>query len=414
MKREHDRAKQRTCRLGSLAGGALGFTLAELLIAIGILGVGLAMAAALFPAGAKANKDSADDVLGTIVCENGLAIAMRKLETVHVPPNGGNFSDVTTWVDPSDLEYPAGGGDDVGYFVVARQVKPPANDYQLVVISYRKHPDGGRVMLGVVNGEQGASGKEFKITGGDVQVGSAVVIKGPPESGGGDGSAWVSLDNSNLGAGYARYGPWQPKTAPLTAAHLGTYDQLQPLPPGGLGFWAAWTFSVTSGSCYEINMSFGQRAGGVPAAPFLVNDVPAGTVNQQTANPGVLTWGTIGTCGPIVGDTLKVTLTDGCMTSGLTLADCVRIREVAGADAGDVNPAVGTYAIIESLGESPDGILATLDRAMPFSEAVSAFVVYQKKDPNDNDAETPGAPMSGSPVMSVMSIRTPLKRTPLQ
>ena len=38
--------------------GTMGFSLAELLIAIWVLGVGLAMVAALFPAGMKANEHS--------------------------------------------------------------------------------------------------------------------------------------------------------------------------------------------------------------------------------------------------------------------------------------------------------------------------------------------------------------------
>ena len=57
------------------ARGADGFTLTEILIALGVMGVGLTMAAALFPAAIKEHESSVNNSLGMIVCENGLAVA---------------------------------------------------------------------------------------------------------------------------------------------------------------------------------------------------------------------------------------------------------------------------------------------------------------------------------------------------
>ncbi len=58
--------------------GHSGFSLAELLFAIGILGVGLIMSAGLFAAGLRQSKSSTDDVLGTIICKNaGAALQAR-------------------------------------------------------------------------------------------------------------------------------------------------------------------------------------------------------------------------------------------------------------------------------------------------------------------------------------------------
>lgn len=61
-----------------------GFSLAELLFAIGILGVGMIMAAGLFAAGLRQNKSSTDDVLGTIICKNAGAILQARVTKLEM------------------------------------------------------------------------------------------------------------------------------------------------------------------------------------------------------------------------------------------------------------------------------------------------------------------------------------------
>ena len=58
----------------------LAFTMIELMIAIAILGVGLAMIAAIFPTAIKENQISFDHTIGTIICENGLDVATTMLK----------------------------------------------------------------------------------------------------------------------------------------------------------------------------------------------------------------------------------------------------------------------------------------------------------------------------------------------
>ena len=58
-----------------------GYSLIELMIAIGIMGVGMTMAAALFPTAIKQNQSTFADMQGMMLCENGLAIA--KTNFVH-------------------------------------------------------------------------------------------------------------------------------------------------------------------------------------------------------------------------------------------------------------------------------------------------------------------------------------------
>ena len=58
-----------------------GFSLAEVLIALGILAIGLAMAAALIPASLKINEDATGHITGAIICQN----ADSRPSTVSMP-----------------------------------------------------------------------------------------------------------------------------------------------------------------------------------------------------------------------------------------------------------------------------------------------------------------------------------------
>jgi len=155
-----------------------GFTLAEILIAILILGVGLSMAAAIFPAAMTYNIQWANTVLGNIVCQNGLSIARAKLQ--H-----GDFG-VTVSEKPmaADGNYPAGSAnDEVGFKIFGRQIEQDKNDYQLVVVAYRKAASSNVVSVkslspsAIEQLEDGRTRLTFA-SGADLQVGSPVISKG--------------------------------------------------------------------------------------------------------------------------------------------------------------------------------------------------------------------------------------------
>ena len=176
---------------GDRSRACRGFTLAELLIAIGILGVGLTMSAALFPAGLEANKNSVNDLTGTLLCQNGLAVASVTLtRTVR---QDGWVEDCTTRLHAAD--HPSG---DMGIMLFARTVDfvnapEHANDYELFAVSYRKHPDGGAVTVKGTIGTIGADGKvTFQAAYTPyVQAGSVVLLRNP---GLGAASRVVKLD----------------------------------------------------------------------------------------------------------------------------------------------------------------------------------------------------------------------------
>lgn len=65
-----------------------GFTMAELIMAIGIMAMGMVLAAALFPAAIKECNSSYDSTMGQIVCENGLSVVKTM---VTIPESA------TTW-----------------------------------------------------------------------------------------------------------------------------------------------------------------------------------------------------------------------------------------------------------------------------------------------------------------------------
>ena len=57
-----------------------GMSLVELMLAIGILGVGLICIAAVFPAGIRQTDEAVDDVMGPIVANNALSVIRSKVK----------------------------------------------------------------------------------------------------------------------------------------------------------------------------------------------------------------------------------------------------------------------------------------------------------------------------------------------
>ncbi len=139
--------------------GVGGFSLAELMIALGILAVGLSMAGALFPAAIKANQNSTRSVIGSIICENGLAVGKARYAEGSVgPPGGGSAGrkihvladDGTanqTFLSTDGRIYPLGDdGSPYGFALLQRTINDDEDNntfegWQMISVSYRRRLD---------------------------------------------------------------------------------------------------------------------------------------------------------------------------------------------------------------------------------------------------------------------------------
>jgi len=128
-----------------------GFTLIEILIAIGILSVGLLCAAAMFPAAVKENQNSFSNSMGSLICENGLAILRGKMRHDEMSVSSSFVTldavPMKTGTSPrnflgKDGRYPSGAADatwtGMGFTGVIRNIGTVTapNQYEVTVVSY--------------------------------------------------------------------------------------------------------------------------------------------------------------------------------------------------------------------------------------------------------------------------------------
>ena len=139
-----------------------GFTLAELVVALGIMGVGMTMAAALFPAAMIGIRRCQDDVDGTITCNNVMAVlAERRLDMQLAAGSfGANYAiladeDVshTTVIPLIDQHTPQGAAASrTGFALLARahSLGNPDQGYHILAVAYRKQSAGNLAVFGNV------------------------------------------------------------------------------------------------------------------------------------------------------------------------------------------------------------------------------------------------------------------------
>ena len=125
-------------------GRAGGFTLAEIMIAMGILAVGMGMIAAALHAGISVHVRTMDDIMRQLIADNALAIVQAQVR--HSNYNGitKDYKLVnTTHFGPTDLRYPTqesktpyGAAVFMKKRVIDEAAGTYANDYEVLVIPY--------------------------------------------------------------------------------------------------------------------------------------------------------------------------------------------------------------------------------------------------------------------------------------
>ncbi len=101
----------------------VGFSLTEVMIALGILAVGLAMVGAAFPAALLENKKSVENTMGALICDNGAAVCLSTL-------SHGDLMDPTTGLS----------GTAAADLAIRRNVAATEPNYRRIAIAQQAYP----------------------------------------------------------------------------------------------------------------------------------------------------------------------------------------------------------------------------------------------------------------------------------
>jgi len=126
------------------------------MIAIGILAVGLVILLSLFPAAMTINRQTTRNVLGMIICENGISLVRSVFASGAVPePEEESQLDILADYDidnifaPEQCRFPQGDmGTDMGFLLLYRTLfrgdpgDATGKGHQLVAVSYRQRVGG--------------------------------------------------------------------------------------------------------------------------------------------------------------------------------------------------------------------------------------------------------------------------------
>lgn len=116
--------------------GRGGFTLTEIMIALGVVGVALGMAAAAFEAGLKSHNSAVSNAMRSLVAENAVAIARARLIYASTDPSTYQLAPIGL----RDLNFPTRTADNDtsgrGYLLAAKQNALGKNDYTFRIRPY--------------------------------------------------------------------------------------------------------------------------------------------------------------------------------------------------------------------------------------------------------------------------------------
>ena len=129
-----------------------GFTLVEVMIAMGILAMALPMIASTLMAGMIAKKEAVEKTMATIVAENAISILRVRASNQALTAAWGAGKGATllqvpnSIISTADKAYkPCGEASLYGYEVLGQRMADNANDFRFAVLVYRKVSDADTV-----------------------------------------------------------------------------------------------------------------------------------------------------------------------------------------------------------------------------------------------------------------------------
>lgn len=182
---------------GCRRGRRKGFSLTEVLLALSILGIGMAMVMAVFPAAVAENRNSVQNVLGTIICENGLSICKVRVPRASI--TGTELMPIST-LSSEERSYPAEEADNAtrGFLALGRRLSLARNEYQLVIVSYAKRQASNDVEAQSISKTVDPNNPQFTVLAGQedlLQLGSPVI-----DAATGNYATIIAVDRENLTA----------------------------------------------------------------------------------------------------------------------------------------------------------------------------------------------------------------------
>jgi prepilin-type N-terminal cleavage/methylation domain-containing protein len=167
---------------------AAGFTLTEIMIAMGVLAIGMGMIAGALHAGIQLHVRTIDDIMRQLIADNALAIVQARVRHTDgtsngIPANTAPYICLNSgaYFGPGDLKYPWNANTPYGAAVFMRRraidTTKFANDYDVIVVPYTIIADSSNTLGNLVITSLPSSTVSAGTPGSTVTVTSAGVLK---------------------------------------------------------------------------------------------------------------------------------------------------------------------------------------------------------------------------------------------